>query len=323
MTTQVAQYRHEALFYRGPEEFAAATVPFLEAGLAAGEPVLVVTDVTRLNLVREQVGTHDLLHLADMDVVGHNPALIISAWRDFVHAHAAAGTPVRGVGEPVHPRRGPAELAACQLHEELLNLAFDATTPLRLLCPYDSAALPAAALEHARAAHPTVLTGGNRLASPAYSPPDSAALLARPLPPAPDGVATLAFGPEMLANLRAYVRTFARRTGVADTRAEDLVVAVNEITTNSVRHGGGAGELRMWSEPDRLVCEVTDRGQLNDPFIGRATPPPAATHGRGVWIANQLCDLVQIRSTAGGTTIRLHVRQPSAADTAPKARTVA
>ncbi len=315
MTTQVAEparteapgYCHEALFYRGPEEFAAATVPFVEEGLAAGEPVLVVTEAARLDLMREHVRPHELLRLADMDVVGHNPALIISAWSDFVRAHAPDGTPLRGIGEPVHPRRGPAELAACQLHEELLNLAFDATTPLRLICPYDTDILPAAVLEHAKAAHPVVRGAGDRWVSPDYRPPDPAALLGRALPPPPGGVATLEFGPDMLANLRAYVRTFARRTGIADDRAEDLVVAVNEITTNSVRHGGGAGELRIWSELDRLVCEVADDGQLTDPLVGRTTPPPAATRGRGMWIANQLCDLVQIRSSATGTAVRLHV----------------
>ena len=32
--------------------------------------------------------------------------------------------------------------------------------------------------------------------------------------------------------------------------------------------------------------------------------------GRGLWIANQLCDLVQVRSGAAGTTVRLHARLP-------------
>ena len=31
--------------------------------------------------------------------------------------------------------------------------------------------------------------------------------------------------------------------------------------------------------------------------------------GRGVWLANQLCDLVQIRSGAAGTVVRLHARR--------------
>jgi hypothetical protein len=33
-------YRHEALLWRGDEEFLAGTVPFIQEGPAAGEPVM-------------------------------------------------------------------------------------------------------------------------------------------------------------------------------------------------------------------------------------------------------------------------------------------
>jgi len=42
------RYRHEAMFYAGPEEFLAATVPFARDGIAAGEPQLVVTGAPRV-----------------------------------------------------------------------------------------------------------------------------------------------------------------------------------------------------------------------------------------------------------------------------------
>ncbi|HEU5267863.1 MAG TPA: sensor histidine kinase, partial [Jatrophihabitans sp.] len=303
-------YSHEARFYAGAQDFLAATVPFIEAGLSAGEPVHVVTRAARLDQLRGAIPPHELLHLADMDVVGSNPGLIIAAWADFVQAHAGPATPVRGIGEPVHPDRAPVELAACQLHEELLNLAFDASTPLWLICPYDTSALPDDVLEHARAAHPQVSgAAGARTAPGVFSRPDPAALLDRTLDPRPDGVVTLEFGAEMLGELRSYVRAFAVQVGVSATRAEDLVVAINEVTTNTVRHGGGAGELRLWAGPDRIVCEVSDDGRIADPLIGRRPPPAAAAGGRGVWLANMLCDLLQIRSGADGTTVRLHIRR--------------
>ena len=34
-------YRHEALLYRGDDEFVAGTVPFIREGLQAGQPVMV------------------------------------------------------------------------------------------------------------------------------------------------------------------------------------------------------------------------------------------------------------------------------------------
>ena len=41
------------------------------------------------------------------------------------------------------------------------------------------------------------------------------------------------------------------------------------------------------------------------PLAGRLRPPPTQEGGRGLWLANQLCDLVQIRSRPGRTTVRL------------------
>ncbi|MFE9476889.1 hypothetical protein [Streptomyces griseofuscus] len=41
-----------------------------------------------------------------------------------------------------------------------------------------------------------------------------------------------------------------------------------ELTTNSVVHGAGSDTLRIGAESDRIVCEVHDNGQLNDPLAG-------------------------------------------------------
>lgn len=90
--------------------------------------------------------------------------------------------------------------------------------------------------------------------------------------------------------------------------AEELVLAVDEIATNSIRHGGGVGMLRLWREGETLLCEIQDRGRIEDPLLGRVRPDSAPGCGRGVWIANQLCDLVQIRSSAAGTRVRMHKR---------------
>jgi hypothetical protein len=37
-------------------------------------------------------------------------------------------------------------------------------------------------------------------------------------------------------------------------------------------------------------------------------PADGQPYGRGLWIANQLCDLVQIRSSAAGTVVRMQMR---------------
>jgi anti-sigma regulatory factor (Ser/Thr protein kinase) len=85
------------------------------------------------------------------------------------------------------------------------------------------------------------------------------------------------------------------------------VLAVNELATNSMRHGGGRGVLSVWQENGTLLCEVTDRGHIADPLAGRERPPDARGGGRGLWLVNHLCDLVQVRSLHGGNVIRLHM----------------
>jgi anti-sigma regulatory factor (Ser/Thr protein kinase) len=84
------------------------------------------------------------------------------------------------------------------------------------------------------------------------------------------------------------------------------VLVVHELATNSVRHAGGAGALRFWEEPGGLYCEVRDRGRISDPLAGRFRPQGDVS-GYGLWLVNQLADLVQMRSSAAGTVVRARV----------------
>jgi anti-sigma regulatory factor (Ser/Thr protein kinase) len=80
---------------------------------------------------------------------------------------------------------------------------------------------------------------------------------------------------------------------------------VHEVASNSIANGGGKGRLLVWREPEALICEVRDSGRLDDPMVGRRAPAPTGEDGRGLWLANQLCDLVQVRSTRAGAVVRL------------------
>jgi anti-sigma regulatory factor (Ser/Thr protein kinase) len=88
------------------------------------------------------------------------------------------------------------------------------------------------------------------------------------------------------------------------------VLAVNEVATNSIRHGGGVGAARVWRADGAIVCEIADAGRIEDPLVGRRRPDAGTIGGRGLWIANQLCELVQMRTFAAGTVVRLHMRLP-------------
>jgi anti-sigma regulatory factor (Ser/Thr protein kinase) len=302
----VGGYRHEAFLYSGLPEFLSGTLSFIRRAVSAGDPVLVVVSAAKIGLLRQQLGAEaGHVTFADMADVGGNPGRIIALWQTFVQGNAGAAQ-LCGIGEPVDPERSPAELAECQLHEALLNVAFDADTPLWLLCPYDLEALAAAVIDEAQRAHPFVAHGDQRRPSSAFEPIDLAAPFDRPLPPPPAGAASMSFGSGDLRRLRAFVAGRAERTGLGNEPATGVVLAVSELASNSIRHGGGHGELRIWTEGRILVCEVSDGGRITSPLVGRVRPAPDAAGGAGLWLANQLCDLVQISSSARGTTVRVH-----------------
>jgi anti-sigma regulatory factor (Ser/Thr protein kinase) len=202
-------------------------------------------------------------------------------------------------------------MAECGQHESLLNVAFDGTPAWRLLCPYDVTGLPGDVLDQARANHPVLLEDHTWGTSPTYhSVLGARALRGRPLPPPAEAPLELAFAEGELGSVRRLVSRACAENGVPDEQAEDLVLAAHEVATNSLLHGGARGVLRVWREPETLVCEVSDEGNITNPLVGRQRPPTEDLGGRGLWLANQLCDLVQVRSGAAGTTVRLHVRRP-------------
>ena len=301
------RFQHDAVVYHGPDGFLDATVDFIREGVEADEPVLVAVVAPKIERLRAALGpAAKRVQFADMAQLGRNPARIIPAWHAFLDTYSAGGRTVRGVGEPIYLGRRPAEITECHIHEALLNTAFDDGPAWRLRCPYDGDALPgeAAAAAHT---HPAVVTTRGHETG-GRGPADFGAEVfhgALPDPVAP--VETLLFGGPGLVAVRDAVDRQATDAGFSPGAADQLTLAVHEVATNSLKHGGGRGTLRMWRDAESLVFEVRDHGRITEPLIGRTLPPLDGEGGRGVWLANQICDLVQIRSSESGTTVRLHV----------------
>jgi anti-sigma regulatory factor (Ser/Thr protein kinase) len=308
-------FRHEALFYASEDEFVAGTTAFIREGVAAAEPVLVIVGAAKVDLLREALnGDCEGVRIGNMAEVGLNPARIIPAWRDFLAECFSEGRPVRGIGEPIWEGRSPAELVECQRHEALLNLAFADSPAWSLLCPYDTEALEPPVIEEAERTHPYVVERGSRRGSSLYGGLEAiAAPLSTPLPEPPRRALELDLRDVSLEALRRSVAERAAHAGLPWSRATDLVAAVHELATNSLRHGGGEGAVLVWEEPGALVCEVRDRGRIEAPLIGRERPSSDQVGGWGVWMVNQLCDLVQIRAFPAGGAVRVHMRLPEAA----------
>ncbi|HEY6738947.1 MAG TPA: anti-sigma factor RsbA family regulatory protein, partial [Actinopolymorphaceae bacterium] len=229
---------------------------------------------------------------------------------EFAETHA--GRPLSIVGEPIWATRTPAEYAAAVQHEALVNLAF-ADQWVTALCPYDRSALDAAVLADAERTHPVLCTLERSWTSPAYADPARLAREIGPVGEAPADARSLYFDGRTLAGVREAVETFGVEHGLAAARAEELRLAAHEIATNSVTHAGGRGRVRLWCDGGRVVCEIADEGCFVDDLAGRLPAPPDAISGRGLLLANFLCDLVEVGRAETGTTVRLHVSREGGA----------
>ncbi len=312
VTALSAGFRHDAVVYHGEAGFLASVLPFVSDAIRRDEPVLVATLRPRTDALRAELGDRAAgVEFVDMQAAGRNPACIIPVWSDFVARHAASCKPLNGVGEPIWADRSADEVSECQRHEVLLNLAFAASAPFALICPYDAHALSSEVLAAAYESHPHVVVDGRRQASDAYQGIDGIeACDRRPLPAPPAEHEVREFADGDVAELRHEVQRWAVEHGVAERKAADLAVAVHEAAVNSILHGGGRGVLRTWMTVDAATCEVADAGRIRDPLAGRSLAPPFALGGRGLWLINHLCDLVQIRETTAGTVVRVHQQLP-------------
>lgn len=314
-------FRHDALLYSGREGFAAKLAPFVQDGIRAGQPTLVMAGPDRLEALWARAGDGGgLVRYVDMHGVGRNPARIIPEWADFARSGAGpAGGCRRGIGEPIWPGRDAEELVECHLQEALINRAFSQVFGFWLVCPYDVAGLAPAVIAAARRTHPSTgaeLAAAGRPADDGGAGPEPAggpaAPLATELPAPADDAIVVSFDGGSLSELRAVTLREGARAGLPATRVDDLTLAVNELATNSVEHGGGRGTARFWRQGDALICDVRDQGVVTDALSGRVRPGADPARPRGLWLVNQLCDLVQVRSSpAAGSDVRIRMHAPA------------
>lgn len=122
-------------------------------------------------------------------------------------------------------------------------------------------------------------------------------------------VLDLAFDSGTLSLLRAEVQAQADQAGFPAARATDVVLALHELAANAVRHGAGAGRLRIWRRAGAWLCQVEDGDPLpsGGPAATGGAPGLAvmnawqAVPGHGLWVVRQVADQLQVRSGPDGT----------------------
>jgi hypothetical protein len=303
-------YRHEAFFWQGRADFVRGLVPFIREGLDVGEAVMVAVIAEHAEWIRHDLGsTASRVHFVDMRELGGNPARIIPAWQAFLSDWSGVGRPARGIGEPIWPGRRPEEVLECQLHEALLNLAVDPELPFWLVCPYDRGHLDSEVIAEAGRSHPVLATVASYQGSRSYRGRAHAQEMFTAELAAVDGLPaeTVAATAKDLETTVEYVALQAAAADLWSHKIVQLTESVRALTAHSLRRGSDRVYVRLWNEPEVLICEVTDNTVIEDLLIGRRAPRQAGPDS--LWFANQGCDLVQARSRAGGTTIRLHMRK--------------
>jgi anti-sigma regulatory factor (Ser/Thr protein kinase) len=298
---------HLAYFYDDERDFLSYLSAFAIAGLRNAEPVFVAVPGRKAELLRERLGAEShLLRYSAIAETGRNPARLIPELRAFIDEHRERR--VRYVSEAIWPGRSAAELCEATRHEALMNLAF-AASAATIVCPYDVGGLAPSVVGGAEHTHPAFLRNGRTESAGGYAGRGVVpAECENPLPPPPADAQVIAYETS-LRQVRELVARRGAALRMADDRIANLVIAAGEITANTLRHTGAGGTFWIWHTGEEIICQVRDQGWIADPLAGRQRRSPEDS-GHGLWVVNQLCDLMEIRtSQAAGTIIRLHMRR--------------
>ena len=306
MKTADATLVHEALLYHTADELGRVVNHFVLDARAKAEPVLIALPAGNLEFVRDLLGAAAAaVRFEDMAELGGNPSCLLSAYRAWIDDHDG---PVRVVGEAVWAGRTEVELVECLRHEALINHVLS-DFRVSILCPYDAARLDGETLGGAELTHPQLVSGeGRRRESHYYGEPIEVYAGERwPQASATEPVSRHVFDGNLGA-LRQAIASDPIVSSLSRERLYDLVFAVNEAATNALAHADGTCTARLWHDGTSVVSEISTDSVIDDVAVGSRRPAPEATSGRGLWLINQVCDLVELRSGEAGTTLRLHVR---------------
>lgn len=118
-----------------------------------------------------------------------------------------------------------------------------------------------------------------------------------------------------LYRVRAVVAAHAAELGLSLELTNDVVIAVHELASNSVRHGPGCGRLRVWATPQTLICEVADGvvaqtqavlpAQITSSSVAATELPWPVESGHGLWLIGKVADGLTVRRDDHGSTVTI------------------
>jgi len=301
-----APFHHAAAIYGSDADFLAHVLPFVEEGLAADEPLIVTLTPPQCELLRSEIGTPSGVSVLPRGEHRAHPLLAFGAKRALAEGHLRAGAPRVRLLDDL-PRDDPSTWRAWARYEALCNHHLT-DLAISALCTYDTRDSSEHVLGDVRRLHAQLTaTDGDDVTSADYLEPESflQGWSRSSVDPLEAGDPRVTLRNPTPADGR---RVAARLADAAGVVAEGLVTSVSEILANAHLHGRPPVTLRAWSRVGRVVVTVSDTGQgPPDPFSGLLAPDLESTHGRGLWIAHHMCDLLSIATGPDGCVVRMIV----------------
>jgi anti-sigma regulatory factor (Ser/Thr protein kinase) len=304
---ETTRLRHAVAFHDGPADQVERAVAFARAAVDRGEPLALAVPAAVETAVRDALGNKGFVSLAAPSGATGGSGQTTAALRARELRALVQGSAGVTVLSAHDPALDGVDGGYWTELDAALNVALG-DLPVDLVCLYPGFPLHLEVLQGAEANHPYVLDGDGFRDNPRHRCPVEVLRDRDPSTPLVLGPPDLVhrYNSWQLHEVRAMVAQLAPALGFDPVRADDLVLAVNEVATNAVEHGSPQAEIHLWATSGGLVCEVHDSGDLHEPLPGLVAPHPADPRGRGVWIARQLCDLLHVWRDGTGTHVRMH-----------------
>jgi anti-sigma regulatory factor (Ser/Thr protein kinase) len=311
---RAGSHGHGAAVVGTRDEMLAVALPFLEAGLRAGDVIAVSCPPETVELLFGELGERaDGVEIEPrISLLGSRAPDALTVCRRYLERAVESGSGRLRVLAEVDFGSDPADWREGQRFESVFNRILG-DAPVSCVCLYDRRRLPAAVVESAAATHPQLVHGQVWTDSAGFQDP-GVYVPSLPLPRAPveDGAPVFAVDDApTLAGLRHQLGAVLGSLVPDREQQEDLHLAAAEIAANAFRHGLRPVSARVWADGDLVVCVITDRGTTySDPLSG-FTPAHGldlARGGMGLWLARKLWDHVDLLPAPSGLSVRLSTR---------------
>ena len=297
---------HEAGFYRSDDEFRALIVPFVEEGVAAGEPVVIGYDTRKVRLLRSWLARpSDVTFLVDTSLYA-TPAAAIENYRQLFERHLATGAQqIRIAGDVPHPGNG-GRFDGWDRYESAVNAVWQ-DYPVWSRCLYDATTAPDEVRDVVERTHPRLVSpAGTTTVSRRYEDIRGFRRLPAPVDPREASIPLVKLIDPSPAAARLGLLQAARGCTTSGV-LEDLQIGVTECVANAQLYGRTPTTVKVWAAPGRVVVHVHDTGPgPDDPLVGLVPfADSAAGPGLGLWLTHKLDLDVALISAPDGFTVRL------------------